>query len=291
MKNKKVKKFLIVLFIILFIITVISVAIHFLKTKYRRIYNLSSDIVFEETYLYDFNEFIIDSTMCDIDIKKSSDNNLKVIFKGDKDNLEINEKNNKLYINIKEKKFIYLDFYTKLFKLEIYLPSDYNKVIRVDSKYGNIRIDEFIEANFEIDQEYGNLKLLDSAFVTIHNEHSDIKIESSDKIRIELEDGDINIKDVGGIYIESEYSNINIDEITDYLKIKNINGNVNINNLNINENSYIYKEYGNINIDLTNEIYIKSKIKRGKKTIKNNYKDSEIELKLENSFGDINVNN
>lgn len=291
MKNKKLKKFLIILFTILFIITVISVTIHFFKTKYRKIYNMSSEIVFEETYLYDFNEFIIDSTMCDIDIKQSSDNNIKVVFKGDKDNLKVIEKNNKLYVDIVEKNFIYLDFYTELFKLEIYLPSNYNKVIRIDNEYGNVRIDEFTEANFEINQEYGILKLLDSAFVTIHNEHSNIKIESSDKVRIELDDGNINIKDVGGIYIESEYSNINIDSVLNYIKIKNENGNININNLNLADNSYIYNEYGNINIDLINEIYIKSKIKRGNKTIKNNYKDSDIELKLENSFGDININN
>ena len=68
-------------------------------------------------------------------------------------------------------------------------------------------------------------------------------------------------------------------------------GDIEVNNINLNKNSYIKDEYGDIKIGNTNELYIDAKTNLGKVKIKNNYHKSDITLKIENDCGDIEVNN
>lgn len=291
MKNKKIKKFLIVLFIILGLIAIVSITIHILKMNYRKIYSVSNEIVKEEIYNNIFEEFVIDSTMCDINIKPSEDNNIKIVFSGDKDNIKIEEKNNKLYISIAEKNFIHLDFYKNIFKLDLYIPSRYSNLIRIENKYGNIAIDEFVNAEFEIENKYGNTEVFGSNYVFVDTDNGNIEIANSLKVRLELRNGDIKIEKVNGASIESEYSNILIEDISNYVKIKNKNGDIKLDELNILENSYIENKYGDITIKTNSEIYFNLNIKYGEKKIKNNYKNSELELKIQNKYGDVFINN
>ena len=75
------------------------------------------------------------------------------------------------------------------------------------------------------------------------------------------------------------------------MQIKEDCGDVKIDSLNLKENSSIHNSYGDIKIGSTNEIYINAKTSLGDTKINNNYQKSYVTLTIDNSCGDIRVNN
>jgi len=291
MKNKKFKKFLIVLFIIIFLISIIVFTINILKTKYRSIYKVSDEIIYEETYTDIFNEIDIDIKMSDIYIKESLDNTTKIIIYGEKDYIIPTIKDNKLFIDIKNKNFIAFDFYSFISKIELYLPNNYNDVIRINNEYGNIEIDKFNESSMYIEQNYGDIYVLDSKYIKIYNKYGKINIDNSNMIRINSFKSNINIDKTSDIVIENKFGNVKINNIDKYLKLINENGNINIESIFLEKDSIIDTEYGNVEISNIKDICIDAKTERGKVKINNNYKKEKIKLKINNKKGDIIINN
>jgi len=291
MKNKKFKKFLIVLFIIIFLISIIVFTINILKTKYRSIYKVSDEIIYEETYTDIFNEIDIDIKMSDIYIKESLDNTTKIIIYGEKDYIIPTIKDNKLFIDIKNKNFIAFDFYSFISKIELYLPNNYNDVIRINNEYGNIEIDKFNESSMYIEQNYGDIYVLDSKYIKIYNKYGKINIDNSNMIRINSFKSNINIDKTSDIVIENKFGNVKINNIDKYLKLINENGNINIESIFLEKDSIIDTEYGNVEISNIKDICIDAKKERNKVKINNNYKKEKIKLKINNKKGDIIINN
>jgi len=291
MKNKKFKKFLILFFIIIFLISIIVFTINILKTKYRSIYKVSDEIIYEETYTDIFNEIDIDIKMSDIYIKESLDNTTKIIIYGEKDYIIPTIKDNKLFIDIKNKNFIAFDFYSFISKIELYLPNNYNDVIRINNEYGNIEIDKFNESSMYIEQNYGDIYVLDSKYIKIYNKYGKINIDNSNMIRINSFKSNINIDKTSDIVIENKFGNVKINNIDKYLKLINENGNINIESIFLEKDSIIDTEYGNVEISNIKDICIDAKTERGKVKINNNYKKEKIKLKINNKKGDIIINN
>ena len=113
----------------------------------------------------------------------------------------------------------------------------------------------------------------------------------SKELDIDQDCGDVEVFEVDRIKVENNYGNINIKKVNKYLEIKEDRGDVEINTINIKENSSIQNNYGDIELGSTNEIYIDAKTKLGDTKINNNYQKSDITLSLENNCGDIEVNN
>ena len=291
MKNKKLKKFLIILFIIIFLICIVVFSINILKSSYRKLYKLSDEIVYEETYTNIFNEIDIDIKMSDLYIKESLDNNTKIIIYGEKDYIIPTIKNNKLFIDIKNKNFIAFDFYSNISKIDLYLPSNYSDVIRINNEFGNIEIGSFNNSSIYIEQKYGDVSVLESKYVKIYNKYGKININNSNMVRINSFKSDIDIDKTSDIVIENKYGNIKINSIDKYLKLINENGNINIENILLEKNSLINTEYGNVEITNIKDIHIEAKTERGKVKINNNYKKEKIKLKINNEKGDIIINN
>ena len=291
MKNKKLKKFLIILFIIIFLICIVVFSINILKSSYRKLYKLSDEIVYEETYTNIFNEIDIDIKMSDLHIKESLDNNTKIIIYGEKDYIIPTIKNNKLFIDIKNKNFIAFDFYSNISKIDLYLPSNYSDVIRINNEFGNIEIGSFNNSSIYIEQKYGDVSVLESKYVKIYNKYGKININNSNMVRINSFKSDIDIDKTSDIVIENKYGNIKINSIDKYLKLINENGNINIENILLERNSLINTEYGNVEITNIKDIHIEAKTERGKVKINNNYKKEKIKLKINNEKGDIIINN
>ena len=288
-KNKKLRIFIIVI-IILFILGIITYyVLNNLKTRYRSFYEVGEELVLENTYTNIFNEIDIETKMTDIYIKNSNDNTIKVIVYGEKDYIDVKEMNNKLYIDIKEKNFIAFDFYKYISKIEIYLPSWYNKLIRIDSEFGNIEIEEFNDCTLYVKQEYGNILSKGSNFIKVKNEYGNIELTKSNKARVEAESGDVKIGTINNLEVINEYGDIDIDNITQYFKLSNEMGDIKINRLNIEENSFIEMEHGDIKIDSINQIYVDAKTDHGDVDIKVNYDQAKTILKIYNEMGDIKI--
>ena len=124
-KNKKLRRLLKRMFIagivILVLIVILVIVANLLKTSYRKLYNVSDEVVSEQSYNTFFNEININTKMTDIYIKESTDNTFKVITYGEKDYIKLEEKNNKLFVDIENKNLISLEFYSCISKIELYL--------------------------------------------------------------------------------------------------------------------------------------------------------------------------
>lgn len=290
-KNKKLRKFIIINLILACIILIIVFIINMLKDSYRNIYKLGDEVILDQTYNTLFNEIDIKAKMTDLYIKESNDNNIKIIIYGEKEYFDVSEKNNKLFIKNKKKNMIALDFYSCISKIELYIPNNYKNLIRIDSEFGNIQVDKFSNLKLNVNQEYGNFLGNEIYFLKLNNDYGNIHIEKINMLLINSNSSDIKVNNVDDLSIDSEFGDIEIEYINKKLKLDNENGNITINNIAIEDNSYIKSNYSNVKIGRTNEIKIKTKTDRGKSKIKNNYKASEIVLDIYNKKGDIIIEN
>ena len=293
-KNKKLRRLLKRLFIagivILVLIVILVIVANLLKTSYRKLYKVSDELVLEQSYNTFFNEIDINTKMTDIDIKHSPDNTFKVITYGEKNYIKLEDKNNKLFIDINRKNLISLNFYSYISKVELYIPSNYNKVIRINNEFGNINIDEFNNLTLDVKQKIGNLNISSLDFIKTENKNSNIKIDKVVKARLSNKNGKINVKEVADLVIDNVNGNVTIESLNEYLKINLDSGNIKIDSMKLIKASNINLRYGNVIINKIEDINVKAKTDRGKKQIKNNNKKSDIKLEIHNKSGNIKIN-
>ena len=145
-----------------------------------------------------------------------------------------------------------------------------------------------------IDETYPSI-----AQITIDETASDIHIYSTDKKQCRVvvygdkdyTNIDINIGNIKNINVENNFGDTEIENITGELVIEADCGNINIDRININKNSKIKCDLGDVKIHSTNEIYIDAKVDLGDVHINNNYRHSNTTLNIEVDSGDITIKN
>ena len=223
---------------------------------------IAKKVILEQTYEPEHIEKIdIISDCGDIKILETSENNIKVTIYGKSDkslkDISFSNKDRILKYEIRgmSNKFINFGFSTN--DIVIYAPKEVIKEIKVKSDYGDIEIGNFENTLVDLDQDCGDIDIQTVRNATIKSSYGDVKINSiSNKCNIDLSCGDVKIE-----------------------------------NLQINENSKIKNDLGNIKIEQTNDIFIDSKTDLGEEKIENKNRHSEITLTISNSCGDIKVNN
>lgn len=293
-KNKKLRRLLkrmsIAGIVILVLIVMLVIVANLLKTSYRSIYKVGEEKVLEQSYNTTFNEININTKMTDIDIKHSTDNTIKVITYGEKDYIKLNEKNNKLFIDIDNKSLISLNFYSCISKIELYIPSNYNKVICINNEFGNIDIDEFNNLILDVKQKIGNLSINNLDFVKVESKNTNIELAKANIARLSNKNGRISVEEVNDLVIDNINGNVTIENLNEYLKLDVDSGNIKIDSIKLIKDSNINLRYGSVIINKIEDIYVDAKIDRGKKEVKNNNKKANIKLEVYNKSGDIKVN-
>lgn len=96
---------------------------------------------------------------------------------------------------------------------------------------------------------------------------------------------------MGAKRIEAETASgeININKIEEYCKLTTSSGNIDIDSLNIIENSTINAKSGSVNIKSKNDIYVETDTSSGAADVKNNNRMAELVLKITTTSGSINV--
>lgn len=295
MKNRGLIITLIVLLIIT-IIALITLMIFLISNNGRRnkwffSSKISTELIMDKTYDNKFDIINIDVSTSDVDIKSTSDDNIRVVVYGKKDLLEVNDSSNELSINFKEKNCFGFCFNLTKNKVEIYLPSDYDKKIVVDNDYGDINIDKFLNSNMNIEEDCGDVEILGANTLNVKNNYGDIEIDEAQVMNIEQDCGDIKVDKVNDITAKNKYGDIKIKNVLNYLNITNNCGDIKIDNLTINKNSSINDDLGSIKIGSTNDIYIEAKTDLGDVKVNNNNRKSNITLNIKNDCGDIKVDN
>lgn len=250
----------------------------------------SKELVADETYNIDFNKIDIYSESGDVYIRESSTNDVKVIVYGDKEKITVDAINGELIISAKSTFCIGFCFNTNS-KIEVYLPKNYQNIIKVNSKYGDIEIGNFENATLEINEECGDVSIIGANVADVNNEYGNIKIGKVNVGNISDSAGNIGIDTIYDAKVENQYGNIEIKYVLNYLDINNDCGDIEIDNLVLNKDSKITNDLGNIEMGNTNEIFIDAKTDLGNVDIKNNYHKSEITLTIKNNCGDIEIDN
>ena len=295
MKNKKwIITLIILLSIIMIVLSIFFIGLFQNDFKFKgfRIgLQSSNELILDKTYEEKFNNIVIDATTSEIFIKRSDTENIKAVIYGEKDYTDVEINLETLNIKTSDKKCIGFCFNQKSTKIEIYLPKGYDGKIDIKNDYGDISIDEFFNANINIEEDCGDVKILGGNIVKVDNKYGDIEIENVNILTINEDCGDVIVSNINDATVKNSYGDIKIKSVDNYLHLENNCGDIELNNINLKKDSYIKDDYGDIEVGNTNELFIDAKTDLGKVKIKNNYNKSDITLKIENNCGDIEVNN
>ena len=296
--NNKTLKIILIIFLSILVIGLSVFFVNILTNKNFRFghfsfgHKVSNELVFNQEYETVFDTIKIDSKSSDIEVKEGNESKVKVVIYGDKDETNVEVVNNKLNIKSNEKGCIGFCFNMTIAKIEVYLPSSYSGNINIENNYGDVNIGNFDHLILDAKLDAGDIKVDSLKSGKIKNSYGDIKILGySKELEIDQDCGDVEVSEVDRIKLENNYGDIDIGKVNEYLQIKEDCGDVKIDSLNLKENSSIHNSYGDIKIGSTNEIYINAKTSLGDTKINNNYQKSYVTLTIDNSCGDIRVNN
>ena len=295
MKNRSI---IITLIILLSIISIalILLMIGLINNRFRFPffnfnYDLMDDLVLDEIYDTHFEQIKIEADASMIDIQTSLDDKVRVVVYGKKENTRVEATNSELKIKSKEKKCVGFCFNFKVSKVEVYLPENYDQKITITNKFGDIEIAELLSADIQIEEDCGDVNVKGANTVKISNSYGDIHLEKANIATIDAKAGDVKIGIINEVTVNNAYGDIKITEVNRYLNLKDNCGDIKIERINLNKNSFITNDLGDIKIGSTNEIYIDAKTDLGDVNINHNYHKSDITLKIENDCGDIKVSN
>lgn len=252
---------------------------------------VSEELIINEEYDNTFKKIDITSEAGEIYVKTSSEEKVKVKIYGEKEKTKVEISNDELTIISKEKKSGIFTFNNKIPKIEVYVPESYENTIKIKNNYGDIEVEKFANANIEIDEDCGDISVKEGKQVNIKNSYGDIQLNKAIEANIKQSAGDVKVDEVNDIDVKNNYGDIKIKNVYNSLKVEEDCGEVKIENININENSSIENNLGDIKIGSTNEVYINASIDLGDIKINQNYPKSEITLKIKNNCGDIKVDN
>ena len=294
MKNKPLIITLISIFSVL-CIGLIVVFVMALNGKFRLPHfsfnvSTSNKLVLDKVYDGNYDIIEITSKSGDIEIKQSDDINIRVIVYGKKKYTNVDVYNSKLKITVDEDGCKFFCFNKKIPKIVVYVPASYEGKFKINDNFGDIEIDEFKNSIMEITADCGDISVKSAKEATITNKYGDIEVDNVGKATINESAGDVKIGTANILDVNNNFGDIKIDNITSKFNIKNDCGDVKIDTINIDKNSYIKDNLGDIKINTTNEIYIDAKTKLGDVEVNDNFRKSDITLKIENDCGDIEVN-
>lgn len=266
MKNKGLIITLIILlsivifFLVMFLAMYLKGGINF-KNGIFSIGTKSTNIIYDNKFeLEDIKNIDIKQDAGDILVKKSKDNNIKVVLYGENETdaqVELNNGNLTIDNTHNRRSFVFFNFGVKTSDIIIYLPTSFKNEIKVKNDYGKCEITDLENATVNIDCDAGDVKLG--------------KIKNAT--------------------LKCDYGNIEIEEIINKCNIKADCGNIKIDTIFIKENSTIKADLGNVDINNTNDIYIDADVNLGKASINKNNRNAETILKINCDCGNITVNN
>ena len=217
----------------------------------------SDTLAYDKSFDVDFKTLSVKAKAGTIDLKETEADELRVaIYSDEKKEYEIKSAGETFIVSVENDGCRGIScFNYKMPKIELYLPKDYADKIEIKNNYGDINVGYFEKAIMNINEDYGRISVKAVKEINSKNNMGETKI------------GNV----LGKINLEASMGAVNIDE------------------LNLTENSNIEASMGSINIGKTNEIYIDADADMGSSNVTKNHRESKIELTIRCSMGSINV--
>lgn len=217
---------------------------------------VAENIAFKGDYNNIYESIYCSSDAGNVEIRESNDNGIHVTIYSDDDYSYVYENDNELSIISYHETTSKINPKQKTNVIIVEVPSDYVGIFDINTDYGNTIIGSFENATISVFVECGN----------------------------------VEVKSIKNADIDCKLGDIKIGSINSYCNIYNNCGNIEINNFNMIENSYINDDLGNITIHNINNVCVDANTDLGKVEVDSNPL-SELVLTIYNSCGNIEVNN
>ena len=218
----------------------------------------NKNVIFNKSYtLEEIQDIDIKQDVGDIIFKETSSDKAEVIIYGENENdIDVKWNDDKLLIDYYRKnRFFFFNFWVTKSDIVIYLPAKYDGNITIKNDLGNCEIADFENSSIDVNCNAGDVKV---GKVKNANIRCDLgKVEAS------------GILNSCNILVES--------------------GNIKIDRLSIQEDSFIKADLGNVTIREVNDIYVDAKVDLGSSTVNESNRSSDITLKIECDCGNISV--
>lgn len=243
------------------------------KAFFFSVNKVSSELVVDKTYENIPENIDITSSIGDIYIYESEEELAKLVIYGEKEYTKVEDEKD-LTISYKSRPCFGICFDKEKTKIELTLPKNYKGKIKIHNKFGDIKIGNFSASNIDIKSDYGDTKIDEAHQIDIHSSAGDIDVNSVTKLKAVNNLGDIKIRNV-----------------LSFMDVEANCGNIEIENATLDTNSKIENSMGDIIVEKTNSIRIDGKTSLGEVEIRKNDYKADVILNINNSCGDIEVNN
>lgn len=255
-----------------------------------RLSNVSQKLVVDEEYENNFERILIDAKASDINIKRTSGERVRVVVYGEGKDTFVNTNSGDLIVQSKRKACTFFCLARTIDKIIIYLPSDFTKKVKITNNYGDIEIDKFNEANFEIESDFGDVDILGAQNINVRSDFGDIEILEAKDVFINSSAGDIDIDTVEALQVQNDFGDIDVKRISNSLKLESDSGDITLKDVILKKSSSIKNGYGDIEINYIRDVNVNADTGLGDEKVRNSDSQSNIYLNIENGCGDIFVN-
>lgn len=249
-----------------------------------------SKTLVEEKEIVNIKKLNIEANRADVIIEPKEENTfIKVELYSDyAEEYEITEKDDEIKVVLKDEKFVGIN--TKGSRVKIYVPTTYDKDIKVVNKTGDIKIGKLSESNIDISLTTGDIAVKEAKDIIASLTTGDVEITSANKATITGTTGDIDVDDINMIKVKLTTGDITLGDVNASLDLQSTTGDIEITNANLTKNSSIKSGTGDVKIKKTSNCYIDAKTKIGDTKVNNNDRKSDNVLTITSRVGDIRVN-
>lgn len=285
-------------------------------------------MIFEKEYNpEELNNINVDVSSSNVKIEKADIDKIKITAYGEKED-KIKEVMNENELSITKentKIFIFTMLYWCREEIIIQVPNNCDEEFNIKTSSGDIIVPDLEGDNIQlktasgkiqcgninngnIETSSGDILIGNGNEVTLKASSGNIKAGDFNKLSAEASSGDIEIgtisedakvKTASGIITlnganklkaEAISGDIKINSIENNCEISSTSGNIIVDRANINENSFIKTNSGNVVINNKNDIYVETETTSGDADVQNNNRMSEIVLDITTTSGNIKVN-
>lgn len=237
-------------------------------------YKVSTNLAYEEVYDTNFQEIKVEAILGDIEVIPSTDDKVHILIYSDSKLFDVLNHQSNLSIVFREKEGFHFSFPDTKDLVKVYVPVSTSSAFVLDSDCGDVTVDEFLKANFDVTTNMGN-----------------IMISGAKKIVADNDMGDITIGTVQNLKTTQDMGNLEVETISSKLSIDNDMGDVFLKDVSLEYDSKITANLGNVEIEKVSNAYIDAKVDLGDVEIPYNNRKASHTLKIICDMGDIQVVN
>lgn len=278
-----------------------GISFKFGSSKSKELYN--------EIYKVDEVEKLdVNLVSANVLVKESEDNDIHVIINGtedDNDRFKVSINDSVLKITEDKMSTIWIGIHWFNEEAIIYLPSSYDKDIKIHTVSGEILFMNSYDSDMNIEAVSGSVKLLNAKNINVKTTSGDIDIKSAMDIEAKSTSGEITVE--SGKYVKAtttsgdiEIGNVEEGDISSTsgeveigksgnINISTMSGDIEIDNLMVIDKSYIKSTSGEVKVHKVNDVYVDTNTVSGDVKVKNNNRKSDNVLTIKTTSGDIEV--